>query len=122
MAHQTGIEAGSHQQLPECSCSRSTGVGLGLGGAELFRRQVQCGGSTAPTMTQSLLGLPAPGSGTMTANPIPPLQHHLGSQVLGPLAPVSDLIVKSLLHTRVVRVWSLKHSVKFKTSCILSLT
>jgi hypothetical protein len=30
--------------------------------------------------------------------------------------------MKSLLHATVVRIWSLKHRVKFKTSCILSLT
>jgi hypothetical protein len=29
--------------------------------------------------------------------------------------------MKSLLHSRVIRVWYLKHRVKFKTSCILSL-
>jgi hypothetical protein len=30
--------------------------------------------------------------------------------------------MKSLLRARVNRIWSLKHRVKFKTSCILSLT
>jgi hypothetical protein len=30
--------------------------------------------------------------------------------------------MKSLLHARVIRVWSLQHRIKFKTSCILSLT
>jgi hypothetical protein len=30
--------------------------------------------------------------------------------------------MKSLLHVRVVRVQYLKHRVKFKTSCVLSLT
>jgi hypothetical protein len=30
--------------------------------------------------------------------------------------------MKSLLHGKAFRVWSLKHRVKFKTSCILSLT
>jgi hypothetical protein len=30
--------------------------------------------------------------------------------------------MKSLLHARVITVWSLTHRVKFKTSCILSFT